>query len=307
MKVSDIMNESSILINDGYFDILAQCVVKSDKKILTFLDDLKYIDVINNNHSISCIICKIEHINFFKNSSMGILCVEQPRLFFFEVHNKLAEKIESESKKVKTIIGSNCKISPLSSISNSNVVIGNNVIIEEFVSIKENVTIGDNSIIRAGSIIGGQGYEFKRNKQEDILTVKHVGKTIIGSNVEIKECCTIHRAVFDWDYTMVGDYSKIDAHSHIGHGTKVGKRVMIGSHGNLAGNICVEDDVYIGPGAVISNRITLKKGCKISLGSVVTKDVSENQIVTGNFAIDHNIFIKDLKEKVNKYEKEVSV
>ena len=296
MKLSDIMSKNSLLIKDGCFDIMAQCTVTSNSKILTFLDDIKYLDVINNNSSISCIICRTEHVDLIASKQIGILCVEQPKLFFFEVHNNLAKSYKNNKVKVKTKIGENCKINSLAQISSNNVVIGKNVIIEEFVSINDNVIIGDNCVIRAGSVIGGQGYEFIRNEKGSILSVDHVGKTIIGNNVEIKECCTIHRAVFHWDYTLIGDYSKLDAHSHVGHGTKIGERVMICSHGNLAGNVCVEDDVYIGPGVTISNRITLKKGCKVSIGSVVTKDVLENQTVTGNFAIDHDIFLKNLKE-----------
>lgn len=296
MKLSEILKENSLIIKDGYFDIMAQCTVTNKSKILTFLDDMKYLDIVNNNSSISCIICKAEHVDLITNKQVGILCVEQPRLFFFKIHNELARKHKNKKAKIKTQIGENCKISPLARISNNNVVIGNNVIIDEFVSIDDDVIIGDNCIIRGGSIIGGQGYEFIRNLNGSILRVEHVGKVIIGENVEIKEHCTIHRAIFDWDYTSIGDYSKLDAHSHIGHGTKLGKRVMICSHGNLAGNINVEDDVYIGPGATISNRVTLRKGCKVSIGSVVTKDVLENQVVTGNFAIDHFKFIRNLKE-----------
>ena len=72
-------------------------------------------------------------------------------------------------------------------ILTNGVVIGDNVIIEEFVSIKEDVVIGNNCIIRSGSVIGGQGYEFKRYGKNNILTVEHIGKTIVNDFVEIKE------------------------------------------------------------------------------------------------------------------------
>lgn len=298
MRLSEFVRPDASLEIDGFFEILAQCSVETKEKTLTFLEDLKYLKYINENPSIGCVICRPEHVQLIKNKSIGILCVKQPRLYFFEIHNEIVEKDNCLEQKFKTVIGNNSKISSLAHIASNNVIIGNDVIIEEFVTIKENVKIGNKCIIRPGCVIGGQGFEFKRNKECSILTVQHAGWTVIGDNVEIKELCTIHQAVFKWDSTQIGDYSKLDAQSHIGHSTKIGKRVMIGSHANLAGNILVEDDTYIGPGVTISNRLNIMKRSKVNIGSVVTKDVFENQSVTGNFAIDHKIFIEDLKRKV---------
>lgn len=54
-------------------------------------------------------------------------------------------------------------------------------------------------------------------------------------------------------------------------------------------------DVWIGVNATISNRIRIGDGARVSLGSVVTKDVPAGATVTGNFAIDHRQFLKNLK------------
>lgn len=297
MRLSQILPKNSILIRDGEFEIMAQCTTKSRNKIFSFLEDIRFLECINTNGNISCLICKPEHLDLIKNDSIGLICTEQPRLMFFKIHNELVKKKKYKAR-FETKIGKNCLISSQSNISANNVIIGNDVIIEDNVVIRDNVEIGNHCIIRAGSIIGGQGYEFKRDKDCSILQVVHVGKIIIEDYVEIKELCSIHKAVFDWDYTKIGEHSKIDAHTHIGHATKIGKRVMIGSHSNLAGNINIGNDVYIGPGVTISNRLNVGHKSKISIGSVVTKDVENNSIVTGNFAIDHNIFIKDLKNRL---------
>ncbi|MEM6718258.1 MAG: acyltransferase [Bacteroidota bacterium] len=44
----------------------------------------------------------------------------------------------------------------------------------------------------------------------------------------------------------------------------------------------IEDDVWVGHGAILMHGITLHKGCVVASGSVVTKDVPENAIVGGN-------------------------
>ena len=41
---------------------------------------------------------------------------------------------------------------------------------------------------------------------------------------------------------------------------------------------------------------------RVSLGSVVTKNVEENETVTGNFAIEHGKFIEKLKEDIARME-----
>lgn len=297
MKLSQIVNKNLTLVRDGEFELLAQCTIDLPKKILTFIEDFDFIQYINMNKSISCVICKYEHVDFFDDKLIGIVCTNQPKLTFFKLHNSFV-KTDNSISSYPTKIGRNCMISSQAVIASKNVTIGNNVTIEENVVIRENVEIGDNCIIRVGSIIGGQGYEFKRDKGLSILQVEHAGKIIIEDSVEIKELCSIHQAVFDWDYTKIGEHSKLDAHTHVGHATKIGKRVMIGSHSNLAGNINVEDDVYIGPGVTISNRLNIGCSSRISLGSVVTKDVEKNKTVTGNFAIDHDIFLNNLKKSL---------
>lgn len=294
MRLSEIDIENINVHIDGEFELLAQCIIKKHKKILSFLSDDKYINQVLNNANITCIICKKEHIELFKKKTYGIIISENPKLTFFRIHNA----IFNASNLKHTSIDSSATISKSAIIASNNVVIEKNVIIEDNVVIKENVIIGEGTIIRAGCVIGGQGYEFKKNCNIDILRVNHCGKTIIGRYVELKEYVTIHQAVFDWDNTIIDDHSKLDAHTHIGHASKIAKRVMLGSHSNVAGNVEIGNDVYVGPGVTISNRLIIGNNARINIGSVVTKNVSESSSVTGNFAIPHEIFISNLKAKL---------
>ncbi|WP_415407815.1 acyltransferase [Sulfurovum sp. CS9] len=47
------------------------------------------------------------------------------------------------------------------------------------------------------------------------------------------------------------------------------------------GSIVVEDDVWIGAGAIIIQGVTIHRGAIVAAGSVVTKDVEANTIVGG--------------------------
>ncbi|MDI9472518.1 MAG: DapH/DapD/GlmU-related protein, partial [Bacillota bacterium] len=193
-------------------------------------------------------------------------------------------------------IEENAKIHPLTSIASNNVQIGKNVVIEEFVVIRENTIIGNNSIIRAGSIIGGMGFEFK-NDGEVVMAIAHDGGVIIGEHVEIQQNSCVDRAIYVWDNTVIGDYSKVDNLVHIGHGIKIGKRVMSTAGVIYGGRDIVGDDAWIGLNVTTRNAITIGKGARLNMGAVVTQDVPDYGSVTGNFAIDHSRFITKLKRE----------
>lgn len=59
------------------------------------------------------------------------------------------------------------------------------------------------------------------------------------------------------------------------------------------GNVVIEDDVFIGMGAIICNSVRIGKGAVIGAGAVVTKDVPPYQVWAGNPAR----YIKDRSHK----------
>ena len=101
----------------------------------------------------------------------------------------------------------------------------------------------------------------------------------------------------------IGDDSTLGINCMIPYDLKVGKDVMMGpfvviigeNHQfsrrdipmrlqgyNLYPPVCIEDDVWIGTGAIILPGITVGKGAIIGAGSVVTKDIPPYAIVGGN-------------------------
>lgn len=62
------------------------------------------------------------------------------------------------------------------------------------------------------------------------------------------------------------------------HNVTIGQRIAAGDHGVPT----IGDDVWIGPGAVISGAITVGDGCTISAGTVLSKDVPPRSLVGGN-------------------------
>ncbi len=121
----------------------------------------------------------------------------------------------------------------------------------------------------------------------------------IGKNVLIKPRVTI---TFPWkisigDYSWIGEEVWLDSLDQIDIGSNVciSQRAYLctGSHDSKASSfnlhtkpIVVEDGAWIGASALISPGIKLGKQCFVTLGSVVTKDVPERKIFSGNPAIE---------------------
>jgi len=285
-NLKQVSNQIEI-IRTGSFDGLGLIVSKPQIKILTYLDDIKYIDKISKN--VSAIITN-EELSKYLNNDIAFAICSNPREIFFKFHNYLAK---TDSKYIRssfnTEIGKECKISKYAYISDKNVRIGNRVIIEEFASIKENVTIGDNVVIRSGSIIGGEGFEYK--KYNKIINVTHCGGVIIGNDVRIHHNCCIDKAVFPWDNTTIFEGSRIDNGVYVAHGAKIGKRCFITGNVVIGGRTIIGDETKIGFNVTISNGLCIGNKSYIHLGSVVTKDLDQESNVSGNFAIDHKKFI----------------
>lgn len=293
MLLSEIINlkDNLKLLKDAEFTSLGLAGSKCNEKILSFVESEKYINSISEN--VTALITTKELGEKLKDN-YGILISETPRLDYFKLHNILSSNTEYKRKEFNSKISESAKISNLASISDKNVIIGENVIIEEFVIIRENTIIGDNCIIRSGVKIGGEGFEYKRANNE-VMNVNHCGGVIIGDNVEIQYNSCIDKALYTWDNTIIGSYSKLDNLVHIEHGVKIGERCLIASRSTFGGRTTLGNDSWVGLGVVISNGLSLGNKVSISLGAVVTKNLEDNGKVSGNFAIDHEKFISFIK------------
>lgn len=289
------------LIKDGEFDTLEYCTGEIQQPFLTFMENPKFIHRISKYAT--CVLCREELAKELPEGIKGIFVTEMPKIAFHQIHNKLSSLSNYGEEKRNNTIGIDCKISKTANISSNNVVIGDRVIIENNVTIEENVIIGDDCIIHSGAVVGGKAFTFARMKDEAIIGLVDLGYVVLGKRVEIFPLSHIARGILPTDKTIIGDDSKIDALVHIGHGAKIGKRTLIAASALISGNVKIGNDSWVGVNATISNRITIGNNARVSLGAVVTKDVADYETVTGNFAIEHERFIQQLKKSVKDDEK----
>lgn len=83
-------------------------------------------------------------------------------------------------------------------------------------------------------------------------------------------------------FASIGDYSIINSGANVDHDCTIGRNCHLGPRAALAGEITVEDNVFVGINATILPRLRIGSRATIGAGAVVTKDVSTCVIVTGN-------------------------
>ncbi|MCT4605431.1 MAG: UDP-3-O-(3-hydroxymyristoyl)glucosamine N-acyltransferase [Marinisporobacter sp.] len=289
------VSQNANVYQDGYFDNLGFTRTKSsNEKLLVFLNDSKYLPEFYRNKNISCVICSKNIFDAIKDiDNMGICITDEPKELFYKFHNYLFENTNFYKKKLKNQIDDTAQIHPTAYIEDHNVIIKKGAVIEANVTILNNVYIGENTIIRAGTVIGSEGFQFIRTKN-DIISVKHAGKVIIHNDVEVQANSCVCKGVFN-DITEIGEKTKIDNLVHIPHGVKIGKRCLIVANAMIGGYVTIGDDVWIGPSSSIVNSIDIGDQADIKIGAVVTKNVESGQSVSGNFAIEHSKFINFIK------------
>jgi maltose O-acetyltransferase len=138
--------------------------------------------------------------------------------------------------------------------------------------------------------LGIDKYGLLKNKHNNLHISKNVTISVLNQ-VEFSDDIYISNNC--WIITPDNNQSKIT----IGNYVMIAQNVMIigGNHSTLRtdipmmlqgegkqGSIVIEDDVWIGAGAIILTGVKIGQGSVIGAGSVVTKDIPEYSIAVGN-------------------------
>lgn len=83
-------------------------------------------------------------------------------------------------------------------------------------------------------------------------------------------------------FASIGDYSIINSGANVDHDCTIGRSCHLAPRAALAGEVTVEDNVFVGINATILPRLRIGSGATVGAGAVITKDVSNGVVVTGN-------------------------
>ena len=281
------------VISDGEFEVLEQCTRIRSPKALTFLEKAKFASSLSHP-DISCVICNPEALPMIPANVRGVAVSESPKTAFFKIHNYLYANREQWPSE----IDASAQISPLAYVAPCNVRIGRNVVVGPFAVINENSVLEDDVRIGSHTVIGSQSYTVVDDGPDARFLARDLGKTIIRRGVEICSASVIECGTLQNDVTDIGEYCMIDNNVLVGHGTPVGRLTEIAGGSLVAGNCVIGERAWLGVSATLSNRVEVGDRSRVSLGSVVTKNVPDGETVTGNFAIEHKRFMENLKASI---------
>lgn len=166
------------------------------------------------------------------------------------------------------------------------VSIGSNSTLNAGVKVYADCQIGNHCTLHAGVVIGGDGFGFAPNSENNYAKVPQIGNVIIEDHVEVGANSTIDRATLG--STIIRKGVKIDNLIQIAHNVEIGENTVIAAQTGIAGSTKIGKNCMIGGQVGIVGHISIADGTKIAAQSGVGSDIKEpNTIIQGSpaFAI----------------------
>lgn len=213
------------------------------------------------------------------------IVVARPRLAFVELAREFFVNAEAAVIQPTAVIeadaaiGEDVAIGHHSYISNG-ATIGQGSRIGSNVSIGPGVSIGKRVIIHTGARIGTDGFGYELTSGGEWLKFPQIASVVIEDDVEIgANTCIDRGALTD---TFIGEGSKLDNLTHIGHNAHISPHCVIVSEVLIGGSATIGSYTWIAPQACIRDQIQVGRNVLVGMGAVVTKDVPDNSVVFGS-------------------------
>ncbi len=155
--------------------------------------------------------------------------------------------------------------------------IGNNAKIYANVVITHTI-IGDDAVILAGASIGQDGFGFATEKGVH-KKIYHIGRVIIGNNVEIGAGTTIDRGSLN--DTIIEDLCRIDNLVQIGHNVKIKRGSIVVAQAGIAGSSEIGSYCALGGQVGVSGHIKITDQVQIAGQGGVIQNIDKSGIYGG--------------------------
>lgn len=158
------------------------------------------------------------------------------------------------------------------------------------VTVYSHCRIGRRAVVNAGAVIGSDGFGGVLD-QGRWLKMPHVGRVVIGDDVEIGANTTIDRgAMAD---TVLADGVKLDNQIQVGHNVRIGAHTTIAGCVGIAGSTRIGEYCVIGGAAMILGHLEITDRVAISTGTVVMGSIDKPGRYTGIYpAAEHRAWRK---------------
>lgn len=173
-------------------------------------------------------------------------------------------------------IGADCAIFP-------NVAIYEWTQIGDRVRIHANTSIGSDGFGYAPVLKGGGGSHGVPPTSKEVekhQKIYHLGRVVIGNDVEIGANCSVDRSTMG--DTVIETMVKLDNQVHVGHNARIEEGAVVCGGTCLAGGAQIGRFAYVGGLTGITNRVRVGDGAQVGALALVTKDVEPRGTAVGN-------------------------
>jgi len=175
-------------------------------------------------------------------------------------------------------LGRNCRIYPQVFIDDD-VTLGDGCVIYPRVTLFRHTRVGRHVIIHSGAVIGDDGFGYNQVPDPErgrLLHVKneHVGGVVIEDHVEVGSSVCIDRGLAG--PTVVGEGTKIDNITQIGHNVRIGRDCII-VNASIAGSARLGDRVFA-MGARIRDGIHVGDDALLLAGALVLQNIPPGRV-----------------------------
>ena len=253
-------------------------------QVVSFCSTVEYEKYVSKTKS-SCLITSV----FYEDTSAAQILVKDPYAAFAVTAQQFFRAVHSRTGiNDKAFISETAKVSEKATLY-PNVYVDEGAVIEEGavlypgVFMSRNAKVGKDSVLRANvvlefdciigvampypyrkiTIIGADGFGFAPGKGK-LEKIPQTGNVIIHDHVELGAGCSVDRATMG--STIIGEGSKIDSFTQIGHNVNMGKHNIVCGGAALAGSCSTGNFVVIGGASNVGNHVHLRnRGVRIEL------------------------------------------
>lgn len=260
------------------------------KNSLVFCLDSKYLE---NKIIKKVLIISKKKINIPPANQVTFILSDNPKLEFAKIINNFFVNTKYKIEKTafiskKTNLSKKIAIGHYSIIE-EDVKIGDGTVIGNHVVIAKGTRIGKNCTIKSGAIIGESGFGFAFEKKTP-HTIPHLGSVIIKDNVLIGSNTVINKGTIT--NTEIHNNVKIDDCCFVAHNCIIKENSIIIATAEISGSTTIEENVWVGPGTKIIQKINVGKNSTLGIGSIVRKNIPPNSTVQSLDSLSLREFVK---------------
>ena len=157
------------------------------------------------------------------------------------------------------------------------------------VTLYPGTVLGERVRVHAGARLGCDGFGYVPGERGH-TKIPHVGRCVIGDDVEIGANSTIDRGSVD--DTVVGAGTKIDNLVHIAHNVRIGRLCLIMAQVGVAGSVHMGDGCILAGQVGVSGHRTIGAGARLAAQAGAFGDIPAGETWSGYPARPHREMLR---------------